>query len=115
MCAGGVSPAQAIDASADIDRWRARAEQAEAVAARLRQENAGLNARVASLAAEVERLQETVTTLSGLLFGSSSEKRAPAAGGSRAGAGSGQQARPSLPFWLHRHDPGRSCLHLAVL
>ena len=84
---GGVSPAQAIDASADIDRWRARAEQAEAVAARLRQENAGLNARVASLAAEVERLQETVTTLSGLLFGSSSEKRAPAAGGSRAGAG----------------------------
>jgi transposase len=84
---GGVSPAQAIDASADIDRWRARAGQAEAVAVRLRQENAGLNARVAALAAEVERLQETVTTLSGLLFGSSSEKRAPAAGGSRAGAG----------------------------
>jgi transposase len=84
---GGVFPAQAIDASADIDRWRARAEQAEAVAVRLRQENAGLNARVAALAAEVERLQETVTTLSGLLFGSSSEKRAPAAGGSRAGAG----------------------------
>ena len=85
---GSVFPAQAIDASADIDRWRARAEQAEAVAVRLRQENAGLNARVAALAAEVERLQETVTTLSGLLFGSSSEKRAPAArGGGEDGAG----------------------------
>ncbi len=86
MCYGGVSPAQAIDGSADVGYWRARAGQAEAMAAQLRQEKAELNARVAALAAEVDRLHEAVTTLSGLLFGSSSEKRAPAAGGS-AGAG----------------------------
>jgi transposase len=44
-----------------------------------------LNARVAALSAEVGRLQEAVTTLSGLLFGTSSEKRAPAVGGGGAG------------------------------
>ena len=85
-----MSPAQAIDGSADLACWRARAERAEAEAARLRQENSELNARVAVLSAEVGRLQETVTTLSGLLFGASSEKRAPAArgrGGSEDGAG----------------------------
>jgi len=80
-----MSPAQAIDGSADLACWRARAERAEAAAARLRQENSELNARVAALSAEVGRLQEAVTTLSGLLFGTSSEKRAPAARGGGAG------------------------------
>ena len=60
-----MSPAQAIDGSADLACWRARAERAEAAAARLRQENSELNARVAALSAEVGRLQEAVTTLSG--------------------------------------------------
>lgn len=78
-----MSPAQVIDGSADL-AWRARAERAEAAAARLRQENSELNARVAALSAEVGRLQEAVTTLSGLLFGTSSEKRAPAARGGGA-------------------------------
>ena len=82
---GSVSPAQVIDGSADVACWRARAERAEAEAARLRQENAGLNARVAALSAEVGQLQEAVTTLSGLLFGTSSERRAPAARGGAAG------------------------------
>jgi transposase len=80
-----MSPAQAIDGSADLACWRARAERAEAAAARLRQENSELNARVAALSAEVGRLQEAVTTLSGLLFGTSSEKRAAAARGGGAG------------------------------
>src|SRR5246127_4401243 len=79
-----MSPAQVVDGSADLACWRARAERAEAAAARLRQENSELNARVAALSAEVGRLQEAVTTLSGLLFGTSSEKRAAAA---RGGAG----------------------------
>ena len=79
-----MSPAQAIDGSADLACWRARAERAEAAAARLRQENSELNARVAALSAEVGRLQEAVTTLSGLLFGTSSEKRAAAARGGGA-------------------------------
>jgi len=84
-----MSPGQAIDGSADLACWRARAERAEAAAARLRQENSELNARVAALSAEVGRLQEAVTTLSGLLFGTSSEKRAAAArgGGGEDGAG----------------------------
>src|SRR2546426_10418443 len=80
-----MSPAQAIDGSADLACWRARAERAEAAAVRLRQENSELNARVAALSAEVGRLQEAVTALSGLLFGTSSEKRAPAARGGGAG------------------------------
>ena len=83
-----MSPGQVIDGSADLACWRARAERAEAAAARLRQENSELNARVAALSAEVGRLQEAVTTLSGLLFGASSEKRAAAArGAGEDGAG----------------------------
>jgi transposase len=78
-------PAQAIDGSADLACWRARAERAEAAATRLRQENSELNARVAALSAEVGRLQEAVTTLSGLLFGTSSEKRVPVSRGGGAG------------------------------
>ena len=79
-----MSPAQVVDGSADLACWRARAERAEAAAARLRQENSELNARVAALSAEVGRLQEAVTTLSGLLFGTSREKRAAAARGGAA-------------------------------
>jgi hypothetical protein len=52
----------------------ARAGRAEALVAELRAENAGLAARVAELAGQVAALQKSVTTLSGLLFGSSSEK-----------------------------------------
>ena len=37
----------------------------------MRADKAGLTARVAELAGQVARLQESVTTLSGLLFGSS--------------------------------------------
>ncbi len=40
----------------------------------MRADKAGLTARVAELAGQVAELQESVTTLSGLLFGSSSEK-----------------------------------------
>ncbi len=59
-----------IDEDADVGYWRARAVRAEALVAELRAENAGLTARVAALAGQVARLQESVTTLSGLLFGS---------------------------------------------
>jgi len=66
--------APVIDEDVDAGYWRARAGQAEALVAELRAENAGLTARVAELAGQVDRLQESVTTLSGLLFGSSPEK-----------------------------------------
>jgi len=90
-----MSPGQVIDGSADLACWRARAERAEAAAARLRQENSELNARVAALSAEVGRLQETVTTLSGLLFGASSEKRdATGRGGEGDAGGDGAGGRP---------------------
>ena len=88
-----MSPAQAIDGNADLACWRARAERAEAAAAQLRQENSELDARVAALSAEVGRLQEAVTTLSGLLFGTSSEKRAPAARGEDGAGGRSHGAR----------------------
>jgi len=99
-----MSSAQVIDGSADLASWRARAGRAEAAAARLRQENSELNARVAALSAEVSRLQEAVTTLSGLLFGTSSEKRAPASrdegqddAGGRSPAAHGRGQRPGAP------------------
>ena len=77
-----------IDEDVEAGYWRARAERAEALVAELRAENAGLTARVAELAGQVDRLQESVTTLSGLLFGSSSEKGgSPARGSGRAGGG----------------------------
>src|SRR5260221_5819336 len=54
--------------------------------AELRADNAGLTARVAELAGQVARLQESVTTLTGLLFGSSSEKgSSPSRGNGRDG------------------------------
>jgi hypothetical protein len=55
----------------------ARAGRAEALVAELRAENAGLTARVAELAGQVARLQESATTLSGLLFGSAAMRTAP--------------------------------------
>ena len=57
--------------------WRARAMRAEALAAQLAADKAALNVRVAGLAAQVEHLTQTVATLSGLLFGDSSEKGTP--------------------------------------
>jgi transposase len=89
--------APVIDGHVDAGYWRARAERAEArageleaVAAALRAERDGLTARVAELAGQVDRLQESVTTLSGLLFGSSSEKGgSPARGNGRGGDAGG--------------------------
>ncbi len=88
--------APVIDEDVDAGYWRARAEQAEArageleaVAAALRAERDGLNARVAELAGQVDKLQESVTTLSGLLFGSSSEKGGPASRGKGQGGDGG--------------------------
>ena len=83
--------------------WRARAGRAEALVAELRAENAGLNARVAELAGQVARLQESATTLSGLLFGSSSEKGgSPSRGngrdsGDRPGGAGKRGQRPGGP------------------
>jgi hypothetical protein len=70
----GCVTAPVIDEGVDAGYWRARAERAELLVAELRADKAGLNARVAELAGQVARLQEAVTTLSGLLFSSSSEK-----------------------------------------
>ena len=108
--------APVIDEDAEVGYWRARAGQAEAAAAQLRQENSELNARVAALSAEVGRLQEAVTTLSGLLFGSSSEKRAPAArGGAGEDGAGGQPARGARRRGQRPGAPGhgrRSYAHL---
>jgi transposase len=84
-----------IDEDVEAGYWRARAERAEARAGRLEAETAALraerdelNARVAELAGQTARLQESVTTLSGLLFGSSSEKGgSPSRGNGRDGSG----------------------------
>jgi transposase len=63
-------------------------------------EKSALNERVAGLAAQVEHLTETVATLSGLLFGTSGEKkkpRQPGGGGDAGrdgGQGDGGQGRP---------------------
>ena len=110
-----MSPARAIDGSADLACWRARAERAEAAAARLRQENSELNARVAALSAEVGRLQGAVTTLSGLLFGTSSEKRAPAARGGPGEDGAGGRSHGTRRRGQRPGAPGhgrRSYAHL---
>jgi transposase len=90
-----VFPVPVIDEDADVGYWRARAGRAktrvaelEAATAALRADKAGLTARVAELAGQVARLQESVTTLSGLLFGSSSEKGgSPSRRNGRDGAG----------------------------
>ncbi len=103
-------PVPVIDEDVEAGYWRARAERAEAWAGKLEAETAalraerdGLNARVAGLAGQVARLQESVTTLSGLLFGSSSEKGgSPSRGNGRAGGdrpgGAGRRGqRPGGP------------------
>jgi transposase len=84
---------------AEAGSWRARAEWAEARLALALAEKAELHTRVAELSAQVVALTERVATLSGILFGSSSEKRPsqpagddPAAGGDGSldeGAGEG--------------------------
>ena len=69
---GDVFPVQVIDEDADVGYWRARAGRAEARVTELEAATAGcggkagLTARVAELAGQVDRLQESVTTLSGL-------------------------------------------------
>ena len=99
----GCVTAPVIDEDVDAGYWRARAGQAEALVAELRATNAGLTARVAELAGQVDRLQESVTTLSGLLFGSSSEKggsplrRTGRAGGDRPGGAVKRGQRPGGP------------------
>ena len=99
----GCVPAPVIDEDVDAGYWRARAERAEALVLELRAGNAGLNERVAALAGQVARLQESVTTLSGLLFGSSSEKggsplRRNGRDGSGRPAGAGRRGqRPGQP------------------
>ena len=92
-----------IDEDVEAGYWRARAGRAEALVAELRAENAGLTARVAELAGQVAALQESVTTLSGLLFGSSSEKggsparRTGREGGDRPGGAGKRGQRPGGP------------------
>src|SRR5512135_2977520 len=95
VCAGSCVSRAGDDEDADVGYWRARAGRAEArvteleaATAALRADKAGLTARVAELAGQVARLQESVTTLSGLLFGASSEKGgSPARRNGRDGAG----------------------------
>jgi transposase len=107
---GHVSSVPVIDEDVDVGYWRARAGRAEArvveleaATAALRADKAGLNARVAELAGQVARLQESVTTLSGLLFGASSEKGgSPSRGNGRDGrdrpGGTGKRGqRPGRP------------------
>jgi transposase len=100
----GCVPAPVIDEDVEAGYWRARAGRAEALVAELRAENAGLTARVAELTGQVAALQESVTTLSGLLFGSSSEKGKPSsparngqAGGDRPGGAGRRGQRPGRP------------------
>ena len=70
--------------------------RAEALAAQLAADKVALNVRVAGLAAQVEHLTQTVATLSGLLFGDSSEKRNPGQqpGGGEDGHEGDGRARP---------------------
>ena len=92
----GCVPAPLINKDAEAGYWRARAERAEALVAELRADKAGLSARVAELAGQVDELRESVTTLSGLLFGSSSEKsRSPSRGNGRGGHNADGGVRPA--------------------
>jgi hypothetical protein len=72
-----VPPSATAGAGADTAVWRARALRAEALAGQLIAEKAALNDQVAGLAAQVEQLTQTVATLTGILFGDSSEKKKP--------------------------------------
>ena len=82
-------------------RAEARVAELEAATAALQADRTGLTARVAELAGQVAELQESVTTLSGLLFGSSSQRAVRPRGGTamglagpvaRVSGGSGRQA-----------------------
>lgn len=70
-----MSPAPAVEVPAEVGSWRARAEWAEARLAAVTAEKVELNARVTELSAQVVALTEQVATLSGILFGASSEKK----------------------------------------
>src|SRR5512135_175270 len=112
VCAGSCVSRAGDDEDADVGYWRDRAGRAEArvaeleaatAALRVDVDKAGLTARVAELAGQVARLQESVTTLSGLLFGLSSEKGgSPSrengrAGGDRPGGAGKRGQRPGGP------------------
>ena len=70
--------------------------RAEELAAQLAADKAALEVRVAGLAAQVEHLTRMVATLSGLLFGDSSEKMNPGRqpGGGEDGHEGDGRARP---------------------
>jgi len=85
--------------SDEADRWRAEAQRWEAEAGRLAVDNAALRGQVTELQGQVAALSERVVTLTGLLFGDSSEKQKhkgeagpgePAAGPQGHGDGGGQ-------------------------
>jgi transposase len=96
-------PVPVIDEDVEAGYWRARAERAEARAGKLEAERDELSARVAELAGQVAALQESVTTLSGLLFGASSEKGSSGLpgtgrqGGDRPGGAGRRGQRPGRP------------------
>jgi transposase len=99
----GCVPAPVIDEDVEAGYWRARAGRAEALVAELQADNARLTGRVAELAGQVAALRESVTTLSGLLFGSSSEKGGSPSrgtgrqGGDRPGGAGRRGQRPGRP------------------
>jgi transposase len=91
-----VPSAPGIDDELDVGYWRARAVRAEAQVEELLAENAALRGRVAELAEQVNQLHETVTTLSKLLFGASSERSGPAGRGDDASQPGGlEQGTPT--------------------
>ena len=74
----------------DVAFLRARVRELEVENGALRGDKAELGRRVAELAGQVAELRESVTTLSGLLFGSSSEKGSPGPKGPGRGHGGGE-------------------------
>jgi transposase len=73
----------------DVAFLRARVRELEVENRALRGDKAELGRRVAELAGQVAELRESITTLSGLLFGSSSEKGSPGPKGPGRGHGGG--------------------------
>src|ERR1700747_3066679 len=99
-------PVTGVPAPGGPRRWRRGFRRGKAGATRggaREAENAGVTARVAELAGQVAALQESVTTLGGLLFGSSSEKGGSPArrngreGGDRPGGTGKRGQRPGGP------------------
>jgi transposase len=74
----------------DVAFLRARVRELEVENGALRGDKAELGRRVTELAGQVAELRESVTTLSGLLFGSSSEKGSPGPTGPGRGHGGGE-------------------------